>query len=150
MKLKTKVMIAGTTGLVIASGVIIAVRIVKRRVRRVINRKLRRALEEIAKMGNEDFMPGGMLGQSLFRRYIEKLDNRQLITLCALVQVGHHLKMEGVDPLHPSKSQIQKAVEKFHIEERLAPLTRTDLLDALDSIDVREALVCAFNVLADA
>lgn len=150
MKLKTKAIIVGAAGIATVAGVAFVVRAVKRRARKVLDRKLRKSLMEIVKMRGEDFVPGGNLGQSLFRRYIDKLDNKHLVALCALVQVGYFIKVSEIDPRHPSKEQIAQAVNKFMVEERLAPLGREDLLTALDTSDARDALVNAFGVLANA
>lgn len=149
MRLKTKVIIATAVGAA-ALGAAVTVTLVKRRARRVLNRKLRRTLSDIVKMRGEDFIPGGKLGKSLFRRYIDNLDNKQLVALCALVQVGYFVKVSGIDPMHATKEQVKQAVAKYMVEERLAPLGREELLLALDTSDAHDALTRAFGVLAKA
>lgn len=150
MKLKTKVLIAGTVGAVAVVGVgtVAVVKAVKRRARRVLNRKLRRHLEDIIHMRAEDFIPGGTAGKSMFILFAEKLDNKQLAALCALVQVGYFIKVSKIDPTRATIADIKQTANKYRIEERLAPSTREGMLEALNSSDIRDALIAAYSVLS--
>ena len=150
MKLKTKAIIIGTAGALVVTGAIAIAQAVKRHAKRVLNRKIRKVLDEIVVMRAEDFIPGGDKNKSLFIEFASHLDNTQLAILCTLVQVGYFIKVSNIDPLHPSKADIQQAISKFRIEERLVPSTRPGLLSALDSTDTREALITAFRVLKNA
>lgn len=150
MKLKTKVLVAGAAGLVVVAGVVVVVKAVRRRTKRVLNSKIRRVLADVVQMDAEDFASADGVAQSLFMRRIEKLDTKQLMLLSALVQVGYFIKVSNIDPLHASKEEVEQAVNKFLIEERLTPLTRGDLLQSLDSTDSHAALKAAFGVLEKA
>lgn len=149
MKLKTKVIIAGSVfvGVACVAGVVTVVRRVRSRAKRVLNKGMRSLTMDILRMRAEDFVPGGEEGASAFRQLIERLDDRQLVSLAALVQVGYFIKVSGIDPLHPSKDEVVRAVRKFFVEERAALASRNELLQALDSTDVPDALSAAFNVL---
>lgn len=150
MKLKTKVLIAGTVGAIaiVSVGTVCAIKAIKRRAKRVIDRKLRKHLEEIIHMRAEDFIPGGDKGKSAFIVFAEKLDNKHLAALCALVQVGYFIKMSKINPARATIADIKQAANKYRIEERLAPSTRESMLDALNSSDIQDALILAYDVLS--
>ena len=149
MSSKIKYILVGSVvaGAAIGAGAAAVVRYVRGRAKRVLKRKTRRVMTDVLKMRAEDFMPGGVLGRSVFRSRIEKLDYEQLVALFALVEVGYFIKVSGIDPLHPNKKQIKAAAEKYLLEERLAPATRERLLDELDTSDAYDALNAAFKVL---
>ena len=151
MKLKTKAIIVGAVGIgvVVVAGTAAAIRAIKRRSRSVLDRKIRTALADIVRMHSKDFVSADGEEKSLFMHYIDKLDNKQLVALCALVQVGYFIKVSGIDPLHASKEEVEKAARKFLVEERLAPITRTELLSSLDSTDTHDALSTAYGVLSN-
>lgn len=149
MRLKTKCIIAGsvTVGVLAAAGTVALVRFVRRQAKRVLKRKTRRVMSDILKMRGEDFVPGGELGMSLFRQRIDKLEYDQLVALFALVQVGYFIKASGINPMHPSKSQVEEAAKKYIMKEHSAPNTRAGLLEELDTSDAYDALSAAFSVL---
>ncbi len=149
MRIKRSYLVIGgiVTGVVLTVGVSVAVvRAVRKHTKRILKRKTRRAMADILQMRGEDFVPGGELGKSLYRSHIEKLDDRQLTALFALVEVGYFIKASGINPLHPSKEQIKAAAEKYLFEERRAPATRDGLLNELDTSDAYDALNSAYKV----
>ena len=151
MKLKTKAIIVGAVGIGVAVviGATAAIKAIKKHSKRVLDRKVKTTLADIVRMHSNDFIAAEGESESLFMHYIDKLDNKQLIALCALVQVGYFIKVSGIDPLHASKEDIEKAARKFLIEERLAPITRNELLSSLNSTDTHDALSAAYGVLAN-
>ena len=150
MKLKTKVILVGAAGVAVIAGTRYIVKVIKRRTKRVLDRKMRNALRDIVQMHANDFVSDQELGRSLFMRYVDKLDTPQLIKLCALVQVGYFIKVSQINPLSASKEEVRRAVDKFLVEERLAPTDREGLLEALDTSDAQDALVAAFYVVGNA
>lgn len=150
MKLKTKVILVGAAGVAVIAGARYIVKVVKRHTKRVLDRKMRNALRDIVQMHANDFVSDEGLGRSLFMRYVDKLDTSQLIKLCALVQVGYFIKVSQINPLSASKEEVRRAVDKFLVEERLAPTDREGLLEALDTSDAQDALVAAFYVVGNA
>ena len=151
MSLKKSIIVGGAVGVaVVVAGTVVIVKAVKHRVRRVLDRKMHAIMADVLTMKVEDFIPLSDGSASVFRRYIDGLDNKRLAALCALVQVGYHIKVSGISPVRPSRQQVLRAVEKFFLEERLAPKTRVELLDKLDTSDAYDALVAAFGVLSKA
>ena len=150
-QLRTRVVIIGAAaaGIAIGVGASAVVRAVRNRKRHVINRRTRRVMADVLQMRGEDFVPGGELGMSVFRRRIDKLDDKQLAAMFALVEVGYFIKASGIDPLHPSKAQAKAAVDKYLLEELQAPKTREGLLAELDTSDAFDALTAAFKVLVE-
>lgn len=152
MRIRKAYVVAGfMAASVVAAGVGIAIRAYKRRRRRVIPMDVRKHMVELMKLQGEDFLPqrapGGGLGKSVFMRYIERLDDRRLMELFAIVEVGYFLKASGINPLHPTKEQVRQAGEKFHVELAGAPRDRAVLLGQLDTTDAHDALVAAFQTL---
>lgn len=139
---------AAAAGVVATISVHAIIRAIRKHHKRVLNRKMRRIMTDVLAMRGEDFIPGGELGMSLFRSRIDRLDDKQLAALFALVQVGFFVKASGIDPLHPTKEQIKSAVEKYLFEERFAPDSRNKLLGELDTSDSYAALSTAFHILA--
>lgn len=151
MKIRTRVVVAGVVvaGIAIGAGVSAVVKAVRNRKRRIISRRTRKIMADVLKMRGEDFVPGGELGMSVFRKRIDKLDDKQLAVMFALVEVGYFIKASGINPLHPSKAQIKAAADKYLLEEMQAPKTREGLLNALDTSDSYDALNAAFKVLIE-
>lgn len=150
MKLKTKVILVGAAGVAVIAGTGFIIKAIKRRTKRVLDRKMRKALRDIVQMHADDFASGEGLGKSLFMHYVDKLETPQLIKLCALVQVGYFIKVSQINPLNASKDEVKRAIDKFLVEERLTPTDREGLLEALDTSDAQDALVAAFYVLGNA
>ena len=150
MRLKTKLIIAGVAAAGIGAGTVAVVCAVKRRAKRILNHDVRTALNKSVRMKVEDYIPGGAVGKSLFRRYLESLSNGQLIALCALMQVGHFVKVSGINSFHPTKAQIARAAGKYMLERHLAPTARGEMLNALDTTDAFDALRAAYRVLSKA
>lgn len=150
MKFTTKLMLIGAAGVGVVAGTVVTAIALRRRAKRVLDRKLRKALNEIVQMRAEDFVPGGFWGVSAFMRRVDQLNNKQLAALCALVEVGHFIKLANIDPFNATEADIQQAASKFSIEQRVAPRTRGELLSKLNADDVHEALKAAYNVLQDA
>lgn len=138
----------------VAVGALAVRRELKRRRNRVISREVRKLMLELIELQGSDFVPqkapGGGLGKSVFFRRIEKLDDRQLMAVFAIVEVGYFLKASGIDPLHPTKDQLKQAAQKFGIEFASAPKDRAALLGQLDTTDAHDALAAAFRVLGKA
>lgn len=148
MRLRTKIVVIGATTAAVVAGVAVA-RVVRRRRKRVLDRKMRKVMADLIELRGEDFV-AGEVGKSLFRTHIDKLSTPQLAVLCALVEVGYFIKVSGIDPLHPDRNQITQAVRKYLSEYDAVPVVRDELLSQLDSSDSRDALISAFRVLADA
>ena len=152
MAIKKRVIVVGAIACVSASAATIAlVRAIRRRRRRILKPEVRKLMCELVKLQGEDFipqtLPGGGLGKSIFFKRIERLDDKQLMALFAVVEVGYFLKASGIDPLHPTKEQVQQALNKFSVELSGAPKDRAALLGQLDTTDVHDALSAAFHVL---
>ena len=149
MRIRTRYLLVGAAaaGVAVSLGTMAIVRAVVEHRKRVLNRKMRRIMTEVLALRGEDFIPGGDLGMSVFRNRIERLNDKQLAALFAIVQVGYFIKASGIDPFRPTKEQIKSAVEKYLFEERFAPDTRGELLGELDTSDSYAALSSAFKVL---
>ena len=150
MRLKTKLIVAGVVVAGVSAGVAVMTYMVKRRAKRILEQEVRTALNKAVSMKVEDYIPGGAMGKSLFRRYLESLSNGQLVALCALMQVGHFVKVSGINSFHPTKEQIAKAAGKYLLERHLAPKVRDEMLNALDTTDAFDALRAASRVLSRA
>ena len=145
-------------GVAVAAGVAVGVHAIVRAVRRYRNRVLpkdvRKLMIELMELEGEDFAPskapGGGLGKSLFIRKIEKCDDRQLMAIFAIVEVGYFLKASGIDPARISKEQLKQITQKFAVEQEGAPKDRASLLGVLDTTDAHDALKAAFMVLGSA
>lgn len=153
MVIKNKYVVVGAimAGAAAAVGVRAIVRAVRRRKEQVIPSNVRKLMVELMKLQGEDYLPqkapGGGLGKSIFFKRIEKLDDKQLMALFAVVEVGYFLKASGIDPLHPTKEQLKQSAAKYSAELRGAPTDRAALLGELDTTDAHDALAAAFNVL---
>lgn len=150
MRIRTKVVVIGVAGVVVVAGVAVAVRQVVRRSKRAIKGKVRRVLEDVMTMSPEDFSSPDGLGQSLFMHRVEQLDTKHLVALNALMQVGHFIKVSGINPMHTSKEEVSRALNKYIVEQSLAPLVREELVESLDTSDAYDALHAAYHVLKDA
>ena len=151
MRTTTKYAIVGgvVAGVAVTAGAVALVRIIRKRTKRLIKRKTRRVMTDVLQMRGEDFVPGGKVGKSVFRTHIDKLDDKQLVALFALVEVGYFIRASGINPLNPSKAQIKDAAQKYLLEERQAPQTREGLLSRLDTSDAFDALTAAYKVLVE-
>jgi hypothetical protein len=147
MKLKTTIILTGVAVVSVGVGGAVATIYAKRRAKRILEREVLKALEKVVRMRAEDYMPSGALGQSVFRRFLDGLSDRQLIAFCALMEVGHFAKVSGINTFHPTKEQIAAAAGKYMLEKHLAPRGRADLLSKLDTSDAFDALGAAYRML---
>lgn len=102
-------------------------------------------------MRGQDFIVDGSLGSSLFERRLKRLDDKQLIMLFALVQLGQLARRKGIDPLHPSAEQVISALETLAEARRKAPFTRGEVMEELRSqapSSLKEALSVALGLLS--
>lgn len=126
-------------------------RAVQRRRKRILPRDVRKLMLELMEMQGEDFLPqklpGGGIGKSLFIKRIERVDDRKLMAIFALMEVGYFLKASGIDVRNLTKDDIKRAVQKFKVELKGAPTDRAALLGELDTSDAYDALKAAFAAL---
>lgn len=153
MAIRKRLIVAGAIACISASaGAIALARAIRRRRKRVLKPEIRKLMLELVKLQGDDFvpqrLPGGGLGKSIFFKRIERLDDKQLMVLFAIVEVGYFLKASGIDPLHPTQGQIEQAAHKFTVELAGAPKDRSALLGVLDTTDAHDALKASFTVLA--
>jgi hypothetical protein len=90
MSIRKRYIVAGAIACVSASaGAIALARAIKRRRNRVLKPEIRKLMLELVRLQGEDFipkrLPGGGLGKSVFFKRIERVDDRQLMALFAIV-----------------------------------------------------------------
>jgi hypothetical protein len=88
------------------------VRAVKRRRNRILPRGVRKLMIELMDLQGEDFLPqrlpGGGIGKSLFIKRVERVDDRKLMAIFALMEVGYFLKASGIDATSLTKDDLKR------------------------------------------
>ena len=109
---------------------------------------VRGAMEDMLKVQASEFTIGE-LGQSLFQRKLEKMTDKQLITLFALVEVGRLVRSRGIDVRRPSAVEIDAAKREFDRSSKL-DISRESLISRLGELNHTSfinALRSAFAIL---
>ena len=161
MKLRTKVVaIAVTSAAVAAVGAFVVVHTLRKRTKERVAlarkpsshpspREAREQVRELLRLRGEDFIPDG-LGTSLYQRRLNTMNDRQLLILLALTQVGVYIREQGVDPLHPSEEAKAEAKELFRGVVKGDDEARSELLAKLGAMGgdvVKELLRGAMALL---
>lgn len=153
--IKKSHVVAGVVAVVAAAVAAKAIeRAVRRRRNRILPRDVRKLMLELVELQGEDFipqkLPGGGIGKSVFMKRIERVDDKQLMAIFALVEVGYFLKASGLDVKSLTKDDLKRVAKKFKIELSGAPKDRAALLGDLDTTDAYDALKAAFAALGKA
>ena len=148
---KKSYVVAGAVVVSTTVAAVAIVRVVRRRRNRILPQGVRKLMIELMEMQGEDFLPqklpGGGIGKSLFIKRIERVDDRKLMAIFALVEVGYFLKASGIDVRNLSKDDLRRVSQKFKVELRGAPRDRAALIGELDTSDAYDALRAAFAAL---
>lgn len=133
MRLRTKLIVAAVPlAAVTVVGTIVAIKRHRRRKRgRRIPDFAREAIEDMLKVRSEDFI-SSELGNSLFQKKLEKLTDRQLIVLLALVELGVVVRRRGIDPNRPTAVELDATRHEFERLLNMSP-DRKSLLARLGS-----------------
>ena len=148
---KKNYVVAGAVVVTATVATVAIVRAVKRRHKRILPRGVRKLMIELMSLQGEDFLPqklpGGTIGKSLFIKRIEREDDRKLMVIFALMEVGYYLKASGIDPASLAKDDLKRVARKFKVELSGAPKDRAALIGELDTSDAYDALKAAYAVL---
>jgi hypothetical protein len=148
---KKNYVVAGAVVVSATVATVAIVRAVKRRRNRILPRGVRKLMIELMGLQGEDFLPqrlpGGGIGKSLFIKRIERVDDRKLMAIFALMEVGYFLKASGIDPTSLTKDDLRRVASKFRVELAGAPKDRAALIGELDTSDAYDALRAAYAVL---
>lgn len=147
--------LAGVAAILIGVAVVVHVakKRKKRRRSRVLPKGVRKTMTQIVQSRGEDLVTMSDRSEALLMNRIDKLDDKRLLALVALVQVGHFVKKTGIDPLHPNSEDIKRAAKEYVAAELAAPKSRFDLVGKLkeaDPAEVRDALGAGYGVLSHA
>ena len=148
---KKNYVVAGAVVVSATVATVAIVRAVKRRRNRILPRGVRKLMIELMGLQGEDFLPqrlpGGGIGKSLFIKRVERVDDRKLMAIFALMEVGYFLKASGIDATSLTKDDLGRVAHKFKVELAGAPKDRAALMGELDTSDAYDALKAAYAVL---
>lgn len=102
------VLLAGTT----AAVVVVHRRRKRRRARGFLPKRARNALRELLGLAAADFVPDG-LGKTLYQRKLDRMNDRQLLILFAVVKAGSILRARGVTSQELSPSVRSEALDAY-------------------------------------
>lgn len=137
---------------VVAGTVACARRVRKRRRRRggFLSNRRRQTITEALELAASE-LPHGPAGATLFRRHLERLPDKRLLTLYAALRVGEFVREAGIDPAKASAEQLEGIKARISGIESEPRRDREGLISALLSHDVEDLkplLVTALAVLA--
>lgn len=104
----------------------------RRRAQGFLPRRVREAIREMLSMTAADFLPGGV-GMSLYQRRLNKMSDRSLLVLYAVVKAGSFLRKRGADPAAITEADSEGALATYN-GALASGLGRTELLGKLGSL----------------
>lgn len=136
----------------VAGTVAIARHVRKRKRRRggFLSNKKRQTITEALELAAGG-LPHGPAGATLFRRHLERLSDKRLLTLYAALRVGEFVRDSGIDPAQASAEQLEGIRARFSGIESGPKRDREGIVGALlahDLEDLKPLLVAALAVLA--
>ncbi|MDO4538366.1 MAG: hypothetical protein Q4B54_09420 [Coriobacteriales bacterium] len=147
---------AAAITVVSVAGTVIVIKSIRKwrqRKKTVLANNVRAAMTDLLKLRSEDFLARDGVGQSLFMQHVNSLDDKKLIALFALVQVGHFVRTEHIDVLHPNAAQIAEAARHYLQYELNAPTGREEIVHRLQEEgpgNLKDALSAGLSIVSQA